>query len=191
MGMEPLTFRYNFQKAENAAKYILEQTGNALAIPHLLTLAFLVDREYLIHRHRIIFGGKYGYTSYGPVPFELWGRLQYHNHYYVSHPAFQVKDGIVSSISPINNDYLAEAEIETLLAVVEKHKDLSMPDLISCVKQVTKGLKKRALARCSGGHAECFPIPVELFFVDLPDDQRKDVLECLRERQELQQAFSS
>ena len=65
--MEPIRFKFNFDKALQATAYFLQLAGGSMSYLKLLKLLYITEREYLAEEHEMITGDRVAAMKYGPV----------------------------------------------------------------------------------------------------------------------------
>lgn len=135
--MKPIRFKFNEQKAVQAAGRLITQGGGEMNYMALIKLLYLVDREALLRWGRPVTGDKPVAMERGPVLSQIFDFVsqkkqhlppspQWHN--FIRRPAPYVYT--VRFSAPPDTSALSEAEVALIDEVFAQHRNKSEDDLV-------------------------------------------------------------
>ncbi len=174
----PIRFPYEPERARNAALWLVLQHGGRINKLKLVKLAFIADREHLFRYGRPIIGGDYFAMPHGPVASQFLKDLN------SSAPdlPFRLSSSdryAVEANGVLNEDYLAESDLEVLRDINARYGDRDGYALRDMLHE-TRAYQKTWI---KGGSKQSFPMSYQDFFLDAPDD-RKPMLDAVLDAQE-------
>lgn len=189
----PVTFPYDRPRAHQGALWFLHRHGGTLDVLKLVKLLFFADRLHLWRYGRPITGGEYKALPHGPVAAQLLDDLSEGCETVGYRPPQGASGGILMESTPfpfvregqriragepLNDDFLAESDLEVL---EEVDREYGLKDAIT-LRGLTHELKVYAKNWRADSGPRAFPIAYEDFFDDLPQgDPRRAMLDIMRE----------
>lgn len=173
MSAHEIQFTYEKDRAYNATLWLLHQHGGMLNRLKLIKLVFLADLEHLAKYGRPIVGGRYVAMKHGPVASELLSDIQRRT---PGLPFSPVNLNVVAN-QPVNEEYLAESDIEVLRDVNTEFGDYDRFALRNRTHRYNSWSKNFL------GENTSYPLPYEDFFLDVPEERRV-MLDVIRDTQD-------